>query len=145
MIRLLVSVGRHDGGAVAARDVVSETIGDETIILDMRTGTFFATRGGGTTLWQALEAGHSADEIVVRLAEGWGEGPELSSVRDLLHELDERDLVAEPTGAGGDPLTALAATPSLMSLEIHEDLSDLLLLDPVHDVAAQGWPTPAPE
>jgi hypothetical protein len=29
-------------------------------------------------------------------------------------------------------------------LERYDDMEDLLLLDPVHDVDAQGWPQPAP-
>lgn len=127
-------------------DLVSETIGNETIVLDMRSGTFYATRGAGSTLWDALRAGHAPEQLLEVLRASWGTGPEFESAHAFLADLDGRGLLTNGGVSITEPLVPFTTGPAAhVTLEVYEDLSDLMLLDPVHDVTPQGWPSPARE
>jgi len=58
----------------------------------------------------------------------------------LLVAADEQQLAAPPLerhGAGSRPPFQMPV------VERYTDMADLLLLDPIHDVNAEGWPHPA--
>ncbi|HXH98506.1 MAG TPA: PqqD family protein [Gaiellaceae bacterium] len=135
--------------------VISETVADETIIVNLATGHYFNLQGTAVEIWDALERGEEVDGIVRSLGERYeaanGEIPE--AVDGLVRELVENDLivpeenrdavvvpaVASPDGAGGRrPFVA----PTLTTFT---DMQDIILLDPVHEVDARGWPHTAPE
>jgi hypothetical protein len=43
-----------------------------------------------------------------------------------------------------DPKTRLPAEYARPALSKFEDVAEMLLMDPVHDVGPAGWPNPAP-
>lgn len=45
-------------------DVVARSVGDETILLDLETGTYFTLNAVGAVVWKALEAKTGLDAIV---------------------------------------------------------------------------------
>ena len=70
-------------------------------------------------------------------------------IRRFIDQLVAAGLVVEEDGGQASPSVAetpaLATTPwSTPVLESHDDLQDLLLLDPVHEVTEAGWPHAAP-
>jgi PqqD family protein of HPr-rel-A system len=44
-------------------DVMARRLGDETVLLDIASGTYFGLDGAGTRIWQLLEEGRSMSEI----------------------------------------------------------------------------------
>jgi hypothetical protein len=67
----------------------------------------------------------------------------------FLAQLHEHGLVNSAPVTPGDPgavtPVAAATTPYLAPvLNAYSDMKDLLLLDPIHDVAEEGWPIPKP-
>jgi Coenzyme PQQ synthesis protein D (PqqD) len=130
--------------------VMHETIEGEVIVIDLSTGSYYSLRSSGAEIWHALERGLREDEIANALAVRYdGEAAEITAaVSKLLDELREEGLIESSNGAG----EALpAALPSLQDdgprdrfepplLEKHTDMQDLILLDPVHEVDARGWP-----
>ena len=113
-----------------ANDVVHETVGDEVVIIHLGSGIYYSIRGRGVQVWEAAIAG-AAVAAPAFLAELESEG--------LIEPVDG----AEPH-AVGDALAVADPHPAdELVLERFADMQDLLLLDPVHEVDAQGWPHPA--
>jgi hypothetical protein len=130
-----------------------ETIEGEVILIDLDTGTYYSLRDTGAVVWQGIQDGAETSQIVDTLTSSYeGASDEIvSAVADLLEELTGEGLI-EPVD--GDTPAAGARVPSVPApgrppfrapvLEKHTDMQDLILLDPVHEVDARGWPHPAP-
>lgn len=140
---------RHDS-------VMSEVLDGEAVIVDLQSGRYHAAVDVAATVWTAVGRGVSFDEIVIEVRRRHLDAPAdaADQVRAFLAELVDQGLVA-PVEAGTDGVAdaldvtdveaPVATTPwRPPALESHDDLEDLLLLDPVHDVTAGGWPNAAP-
>jgi hypothetical protein len=136
---------------VNSPNVIHETIEGEVILIDLKTGTYYSLRDSGAAVWQAIEQGAVEDGIEAELRSRYDGSEEQirGAVRQLLAELEREGLIRADEGEA-----APAATPSNNGaarlpfaapvLEKHTDMQDLILLDPVHEVGAEGWPHPAP-
>jgi hypothetical protein len=130
---------------------MSEVLDGEAVIIDLASGRYHGTPGVGATVWQAISAGHSLEGIVAEVARRHAGLPDdaVSQIRRFIEQLVAAGLVVEDSG-GNTPASISeapvpAATPwSAPVLESHDDLADLLLLDPVHEVTEEGWPHAAP-
>jgi hypothetical protein len=137
--------------------VASETIDGEVIMIHLRTGCYYSTDKVGAEIWSRLEKGAPVDQIVDGLAEQYACDPTSAeeAVGRFLERLQSEDLVVpepsvpEPSNGaravaapGSAPGGRAAAPPPLNPpvLQKYEDLQDLLLLDPIHDTDAAGWP-----
>lgn len=140
----------HERFRIDAQRIVHETIDDEVIIIDLETGTYFSLTDEAADLWPTLVRGTTRTEMAAVLA-GAGDagGPEIeAAITAFLDELTAEHIVtAEP----GDPRPAVSTVPAATmarrgrpfeppKLAKHTNMSDLLLLDPIHDVDEQGWP-----
>jgi hypothetical protein len=134
----------------AAPDVVADVIDGEAVIMNLRTGRYFSSLGAGAGCWEAIAAGHSPELVAGALAASYGLNPgaALEEVQRFVHELTENGLIVPMEGPGPDasPTWAVAEEPfRALSLNVYTDMQDLLLLDPIHDVDAAGWPMPKNE
>jgi len=122
--------------------VVAEVIDGEAIILDLHAGTYFATDGVGAVAWSAVIDGWTTEDVVasaVAFFPGTAAGEEVAAVLD---QFVEAGLLTSAAETGKRDVEGLAwpkqyATPIL---ERHEDLQDMMQLDPIHDTDATGWP-----
>jgi hypothetical protein len=138
---------------VNSPNVIHETIEGEVVLIDLKTGTYYSLRDSGAAVWQAIEQGAGEGGIAAELGSRYDASEEQirDAVRQLLAQLEGEGLIRADEGEG-----APAATPSASDngagrlpfaapvLEKHTDMQDLILLDPVHEVGAEGWPHPAP-
>ena len=136
--------------AVAGPHVVHEMIDGEVILIDFTTGSYYSVTGAAATTWTLLCEGTAIDEIAEALSGGEESLPDGtdSEVVDFAERLVAEGLLRRagespgstpPDGAKtGDE--RLAFTP--LEFERFTDMQDLILLDPVHDVSKEGWPTP---
>ena len=146
--------GRGEGDRVNARyrvnrpHVISETIDGETVMIDLRTGSYFSLDATAAAVWRGIEAGASLATIVsVITAAQAGPAEDVEAdVGRLAAELLADDLIApaddDDPESPFDPGAGPYRTPVL---EKFTDMQDLLLLDPVHDVDSRGWPHQADE
>ena len=135
---------------VNSPNVIYETIEGEVILIDLKSGTYYSLREAGATVWQAIEQGAAEDEIQAVLEQRYeGSADEMrEAVRRLLGDLEREGLIraddgaAAPAAAQARPENGAAARVPFRApaLEKHTDMQDLILLDPVHEVGAQGWP-----
>lgn len=127
--------------------VMHETIDDEVVVVNLSTGTYYSFDGVGVRLWEWIDGGRSADDLVrIARAHFSGDGDAVAqSVRRFLEELRTEGLVAsEAAAADGTPDPAPtdgAVAFAEPALQKYTDMEALLLADPIHDVdESAGWP-----
>lgn len=135
---------------LSSNKVVAEIIDGEAIILDLRVGSYFATDGVGAIAWTAALDGWTAQQIATSASVFYAEYPTAhDDVAGLLAGFVDAGLLE--TGEGDESDTAgpmeIEWPPAYNTpiLEKHDDLEDMMQLDPIHDTDASGWPMPAPK
>lgn len=127
--------------------VVHETIDGEAVIINLESGTYYSLNRAGAELWEGLAAGASVDDLLAFFGERYEASPAAiaQEVTRLLDELQLEQLIVpdEQTGSSTPMLQLEGAAKQpfeLGRLEKFSDVTELLLLDPVHDVDEPGWP-----
>ncbi len=120
----------------------------EVALINLQTGTYYSLVGAGRLLWPHLVAGATAAQLVAvlgRRCTGTGDGT-AADVERFLGELVTEGLVQQEAADVASDAASLdsdadAPVPyEAPALERFDDLQELLLLDPVHDVSDAGWP-----
>ena len=139
--------------AVAKPHVVADEVDGEVIAIHLGNGAYFSFRGSASSIWQRLLAGDaSADELVERLREGYaGERGEIAdAVARFLALLSAEGLIVavdlpsppRPAAARADAEREAARAPFVApTLEKFTDMEQFLLVDPIHEVEIDRWPT----
>jgi coenzyme PQQ synthesis protein D (PqqD) len=133
---------------VNSPQVISETVGGETIIVNLASGHYFSLQGTAVDIWQGVERGEAAESIVLELEQRYeaGDGEIGAAVQKLLDDFAAAELlVADANGAG---TVATASSQDVgervpfvaPSVSTFTDMQDIILLDPVHEVDTRGWP-----
>ena len=134
---------------VNSPNVISETLGGETIIVNLASGHYFSLQGSAADIWEALERGESTAAIVARLEDGYvaSDGEIESAVARLLDECLAAELISAEEGEGDELPRADAWAVEAErrpfvppALNAYTDMQDIILLDPVHEVDPRGWP-----
>lgn len=125
----------------AGRNIVWEKFDDDSIVLDLNCGKYFSFSDSGNILWEALAQGADSDAIQTAGAgKAWA-----SSFPDFVKELIGHQLIV-PTNDNGTEIPAgllalLANATEPPSVAVFDDLADLFMADPIHDVEEEaGWP-----
>jgi Coenzyme PQQ synthesis protein D (PqqD) len=126
--------------------VSSDCLEGEVIAIHLGTGIYYSLRGTAAALWQELREPADAATLARSLLRTHEVGPEQAEhdSRAFLELLQgEALLAAIDLPPSPPPAAAVAGGRSVYSpprVERFADLQDLLLMDPIHDVGAQGWP-----
>ncbi|MBX9775620.1 MAG: PqqD family protein [Xanthobacteraceae bacterium] len=130
---------------------VHERFGDETVILNLDSGSYYSAQGTATAIWSLVTDGVPEAGILQRVrAEYAGNSEEIAgATARFLDQLVAEALVeADNTVDGGaDRELTIAAAPSkndqfsLPLLQKYTDMEEMLLLDPIHEVDEHGWPS----
>jgi hypothetical protein len=118
-----------------APEVLAEVFGEEAVVVQLRTGAYYAFDEAATTWWSRLWEGDT-------LGSAAATDDEHALLVGLLRYLVQEELlqlatsVTELAPAEGDPRT-------YAGIEKFTDMEDLLVLDPIHDIDldGSGWPT----
>lgn len=134
--------------------VVFETIDGEVILIQLERGNYFSLSGSGERVWALLNSGHTPVEVSAALSEQYGvPASELEPlVGALVEELVAEELVMPLNGEVPAPAVRNGSEPADTppgefippKLEKYTDMQDHLLIDPIHDVSASGWPSVEP-
>lgn len=115
--------------SIVGDHVVGEVFDGEAIIINTVTGAYYSLPGEAAAVWTALANGATTAHAIHAAA---GTAAEL--VQEVLAELVAEGLVVTE---GAMPEPSLDRQPHLAK---YSDMEELLLLDPIHDVAPTGWP-----
>lgn len=126
---------------VKSRDIVAEDFEGEFVVLDLDTGRYYSLAGGAAVIWRGVVAGHSLETLCAGLAASDSRRADAAAAIETLigHNL----IVAADDPASGPAEIAVefAATSGPYDIEVFDDLADLLVADPIHDVDPKaGWP-----
>ena len=128
--------------------LVSRQFEDEIILANLETGIYYSLRGTAADIWLGLKSGATVDDIVAAFVTVDGNGIEdkRQSVSSFVEELVSHKIVMR-MAANQTERTQWApqfGIPfSQPTVDRFDDLKELLLIDPVHDVADVGWPVRA--
>jgi hypothetical protein len=77
--------------------VVFQDLGDETVLLDLANGEYFAVDGTGKRIWESLAAGQTLRQIADLLVEEYAVDPgvALADLQKFVAELTSRRLIVE--------------------------------------------------
>src|SRR5262245_8572818 len=134
--------------------VVHQTVDEETVIVDLGTGSYYSLRGSAQVIWSALERGLDTPGVVHEVTGRFEGSPDEigSLVESFVSKLEQDRLIVGLDGgatAASPPQDGAVSTdrPTFEApvIERFDDLQDLILLDPVHEVSEeQGWPHARP-
>ena len=132
-----------------APTVISEIIDNEVIIINLDSGAYYSLRDTGAAVWQLIQNGATLQQVIEQMCLNW-DGAEqdiVDGVNQLLAELLQEKLLlpAEALPPTVNPLPANLTEKAIFRkpvLEKFTNMSDLLLLDPIHEVDDSGWPKP---
>jgi Coenzyme PQQ synthesis protein D (PqqD) len=138
--------------------IVHEIFDDqEAAIINLKSGNYYSLNPIGTYIWAQIEPsttmGEIVEEIVSRYEGNLGEI--INEVTLFIDQLYAEELIVTANDASGETSSRhvkigpdgndskSAFSPPL--LERYNDMQELLLLDPIHEVAETGWPHRKPE
>jgi hypothetical protein len=131
---------------VRVPEVTFEDFHNEVLIIDLKTGHYHSLCGSAASIWRLLSTGHSLEGCVAWMKDFYPAAPPTleSDTTRFVTELETAGLIARVSEPG--PGSEIAFED--LSTEYHEptinsygDLQDLLLLDPIHEIAPEaGWP-----
>jgi hypothetical protein len=129
--------------------VVVETIDEETIIVNLDTGSYYELNHVGGHVLHALNAGSDLDGAIAAVAGRYDMDPDsvTDAVTTLVDELVREGILQPSDEPPSDPRSSAHASAE-GSQRAYEapvlgkftDMQELLLLDPVHEVDRMGWP-----
>ncbi len=132
--------------------VLHQTIDNEAVIINLDTGNYYSLLKSGADVWSAVERGAGISEIVAALARKYKavekvledsvvkfvEQLQTEGLIEALHEANDSD---NPPTAHEETSAAPQGPFEPPVLEKYEDMQDLILLDPIHEVDEEkGWP-----
>jgi hypothetical protein len=129
-------------------NVAHETFEGEIVVVNLETGRYYAMQGEAADIFTLCVQVATCDEIVDALGGNYQiEDPETTAqiVLNFLERLKDEGVIVE---TGNRPESAhapmLESAPqikfSIPQFDIHNDMQDLLMLDPIHEVDEAGWP-----
>jgi Coenzyme PQQ synthesis protein D (PqqD) len=133
--------------------VICQTIEGEVVVINLHTGSYYSLTGAAAAIWDALEHGAAPAQITNTLSAHFTDcdvGLE-NIVGEFLDELRGESLIvpaengeAKANGAlnGAQIQREKFIRPALKKFT---DMQELLLLDPIHEVDATGWPLAKPD
>ena len=130
---------------------VFEQFDKEMVLINLEDGLYYNVSDTGTEVLQLLEQGLTVAEVVDILSAHYSNTEELPGlVEGFFAKLKEQGiLIPHPQGVPASSVSSAKETPrnGAMShfappvLTRFDDMQEILLLDPIHQVSAQGWPT----
>lgn len=130
--------------------VISETIDGETIIINLNTGDYYGANITAAIIWDQIKANNSTEAIIQYFLDHYNEDEIVikESVVEIIDLLLKDNLIFELELAEGISNKNNKESLKLQEKEIfikpkidqYDDMKEMLLADPIHDVNEYGWP-----
>ena len=132
---------------IRIEDVSAERMEGDVIAVNLHTGSYFSLSGPAADVWTACATGAAIEKCCTALDAAYASSVPRDQVMAMVAACIEQGLFDEI-----DPLEV--DVPTLPDdwqrgqwtepkLEVFDDLKDLILVDPIHDASALGWPRTA--
>jgi len=128
-------------------EVIHEILSGEVVVVNLEKGHYYSLVSLATTVWQCLSAGYSIDQITQCIAEHYKSSQDAiqDSIITFLNDLEREGIISavaqqEEEASPADIALQFPPTFAVPVFETFTEMEDLLLLDPIHEVDAMGWP-----
>jgi Coenzyme PQQ synthesis protein D (PqqD) len=135
---------------VNAPSVIYEKFDDELVAINLETGVYHSLAGPAADAFELLGEDATQSEVAEALSTRYTANLDVISaaLEPFFDQLRKEDLICpvetrKPRGAVQVKNGAASLPFSAPTLEAYRDLQSLFLLDPVHEVGEEGWPSPA--
>lgn len=138
----------NSGASLCVNDrrIAHDTIDGEVIIVNFENGKYFSLQTTAATIWKWLAEGHPVSNIISYIEANFG-GTNATRVDSFIGQLIAECLLESGNGVPGElgELHGMETDEpfSAPQLSQYEDMQELILLDPIHEVDATGWPNRA--
>jgi len=121
-----------------------ETIDGETVLIDSKTGNLFLFTGTGPSLWDRFGAGGTISGVVAESTARYGASA-AAPTRQFLEQLAQAHMLCPggPPSAPAEDVDPVEWPADFEApvVERYEEMSDIINMDPIHDVDQdKGWP-----
>lgn len=137
--------------SIDPRRISHDRLGDEVIIIDLNSGSYYSGSGPAAELWTIVCRGASLGEAASLLASTYAcdERTVRNDIENCLNRLVEKGVLnREETNSWSGAQLVLPALERgewlAPKFDEYSDMWDLLQFDPVHDVGEAGWPFAIP-
>ena len=120
----------------------SETMDGETVLIDADRGHLLLLTGLGPWLWSRFERATDPAAVLAELESAFGIEAR-TECAEFIASMGTLELLVEPAAAteSPDPTPPLPATYIRPVIESFEDISEIIQMDPIHEVDPNaGWP-----
>lgn len=126
--------------------ILHENLEGEVIVINLNTGMYFSMNAVGGHIWSMIGKNYTQELILQTLARMCQETIAAIEVpvNNFLTSLEDNTLITKIIGdslAEADDFASYQLLFAAPALEIYQDMQEMLLLDPIHDVdETTGWP-----
>ncbi|NBA85207.1 PqqD family peptide modification chaperone [Emticicia sp. CRIBPO] len=128
-------------------NIAKEVFDNEVVMINIPLGKYYSVRGSaGVRVLEILEQPATHEEITKTIAAEYEVSHEQAAadVDAFLQHIENESLVLESREPAVEPAplnVAVKQAYAIPALEVFDDMQELILLDPVHDVESfKGWP-----
>ncbi|MGR3616124.1 MAG: PqqD family protein [Paracoccaceae bacterium] len=117
---------------VASDKIISKRIGEEIIVINLDNGMYYSLLDSGMPIWDCLNAGASAAEVSELFLNTFpDQNSAADDINNFISELVEEGLIVGTNVSDYQvPGIDWAQSYAAPRLEKHEDISELVALDP---------------
>jgi hypothetical protein len=123
---------------------ISETIDSETIIINLDTGNYYSMNESATLMWQQLSTAQTVDSLVSYYLGMFDASKDMVqiAIKETIDSLVQEQLIIETTDMVTAPQSTTTSKKVFVApkIEKYDDMQEMLLADPIHDVDESGWP-----
>lgn len=137
----------EDYYAIRSKQVINETLDNETIIINLETGVYYSLNPMATLVWKGLAAGVSINTIAAEMTTKHPEIADMDAAVQKFIAFIAFEQLIEASVAGPMDLDGFRADVAAdanaylpPAIEKYEDMQEMLLADPIHEVEEDGWP-----
>lgn len=128
--------------------VISDTLEGEAVIIDLQDGSYYSLNSPASVLWGLLQAGATKQQLQAYCAARYDAplSDVVASLEAYIAQLVQYALVVEEPAEAPQNQQVVEPLPGKepfvpFMLQRYEDMQEVLLADPIHDVDEQtGWP-----
>lgn len=128
-------------------NVATEIFDNEAVLINIPLGKYYSVRGNtGIRILEILQNPLSIDDIVAVVKNEFevdNESDLASDTAEFISQLENEDIISVSAKAApvNIEVNTLKRPYEKLELEVFDDMQELIMLDPVHDVESfKGWP-----
>jgi hypothetical protein len=138
------STGLAHGLEIRGPECIAEDFGGEIVVLNAASGVYYSLTDLAAGVWRDLMAGHSVGALLNAISRADKGASE--AIIKFIGGLEEAGVLRRsnpraPSTATPESVTLIRAGETKLTIQCFEDMKDLILADPIHDVDEdRGWP-----